>query len=76
MNESDCRQSPGTSRDFLYFQLPFWYNNQKGGAFMLTKNTDKKREQIQMFCMDDELIYIIYGENITPELIREQIEVR
>ena len=38
------------------FSLLFWYNESikiKVVFPMMTQNADKKREQIQMFCMDD-----------------------
>jgi hypothetical protein len=38
------------------FSLLFWYNESikiKAVFPMMTQNADKKREQIQMFCMDD-----------------------
>ena len=38
------------------FSLLFWYNENikiKAVFPMMTQNADKKREQIQMFCMDD-----------------------
>lgn len=41
---------------FQDFPALFWYNGsikERRDASMMTQNTDKKREQIQMFCMDD-----------------------
>lgn len=38
------------------FSLLLWYNESikiKAVFPMMTQNADKKREQIQMFCMDD-----------------------
>ena len=41
---------------FRDFSALFWYNKsikRWGETLMMTQNADKKREQIQMFCMDD-----------------------
>ena len=51
---SDCRQSPAFA-GFCYYWNRFSdiINIRRAVFFMMTKNTDKKREQMMMFSMDD-----------------------
>ncbi len=42
---------------YVNFGVFFWYNrsikSRQVFLFMMTQNADKKREQVQFFCMDD-----------------------
>ena len=51
---SDCRQSPGICRDFYYEHCfsGIIKLSERRCFFMMTKNADKKREQMMMFSMD------------------------
>ena len=46
---------PAKARAFLCLRPFFWYNTniRRAVFFMMTKNSDKKREQMIMLCMDD-----------------------